>query len=166
MTYLIIAAAIFAVNAALTFATRVVSNLQFLITIAVFPLVWLGTGQTLAGLGTQVASGIVFFGLGALAFFKLGFGGGVSRAMIMAALWTPVSGALLNLLWITPIVGVGLGALIAKIERTKDIAHYAALIFVCCSGILVYEHKNAEPLKPNNMVAEQSNLTLRGASTP
>ncbi len=166
MNYFIAATAIFAVNAAWTFVTRKVDNRQTLITFTLFPICWIATGMAVSGLGMQLASALVFYGLGWMAIKKLGWGGGVARAIALAALWIPLSETLLTFLWLTPIVGALLGVALAKIEGTKEIEHYAAIILACCAGVMAYDAKNHPAYPTTDKVVEQTVDPLRGLSNP
>ena len=86
---------------------------------------------------------------------------------MMAGLWIPVSGILLEFLWVTPVIGALLGVALAKIEGTENLEHFAAIVFACCAGVLIYERENLPPPDLENpVVTEMMDKPLRGLSEP
>ncbi len=164
--YLIIAAAIFAVNAAVTFNSKKVSNLQTLITLILFLPVWFAASMPLAGLGLQLLSGVGVYFLGLL--IRKHIGGGVIRAFALAALWIPGIGSYLNFFVLATIAGTTIGWVIAKIQKSKDIDHYAAIALVSCAVILLFDYSKlpaSESKTTAKAAVHQSDIpVLRGLS--
>ena len=168
--YLLIAAAIFAVNAGVTFASKTVTNQQFLVTLALFLGAWLGTGMPVNLLLMQIGTAAVIFVVGMVLFVKRIIGGGVARAFTMAALWVPGIASFLNFIVAAIIAGVVIGGLIAKAQGKEEIDHYASIAFACCVAIMMADYGKL-PAKPKTIAAQTVSLTqgdipLRGLSEP
>ena len=165
--YFILGAAIFAVSAAVSFATKSVSNNHFLAHLFLFPLVYLLSGLPLIDIPTHLLLAGVMAIAGYIAFYLKWCGGGVSRALIILGLWAPSWAFLGNGLMYTGMAG-GVAALLVIGLKTSDRVEYAAIIFACCCGLLVYQHQEL----PNNTLKQVENtqnvsgpsLALRGLS--
>ena len=145
--YFLIAIVLFAVNAAMTFTTKTVSDAQLGFSAFVFVLTYFACGLPLEGFLNQLAAGALCLIVGITLIVTARIGGGVVRAFVIAGLWIPTWTLFFEyVMFATMVAGFG-GAIWSYIKKSDRVEHFAGIALACCFGFFAYHYSEKTPEK-------------------